>query len=155
MPHAEWPRSAVARALPLRQATAEPFLHRRHSDTQRQVWFSLCGVSGSWCTQGFAWALQASLTGMWFDSKCDFTPCTILLGSPFALGYGVSFLVQCNILLLMVVQQQFVIFELSQEKMSSQPCSLPSCRDYTLYVISISRFYFFNIVTPTVIKSHN
>jgi len=27
------------------------YLHRRHSNTQRQVWLSLCG--DSWCTQGF------------------------------------------------------------------------------------------------------
>ena len=35
------------------QVTADPRLHRRHSNTQRQVWLTLCGVSGSWCTQGF------------------------------------------------------------------------------------------------------
>ena len=39
---------------------------------------SLCGVS--WCTQGFVWALRASLVGMGFDSKCDLTCPTILLG---------------------------------------------------------------------------
>ena len=38
------------------------------------------GVSGSWCTQGFVWALQVSLVGMGFDSKHDFAPPTILLG---------------------------------------------------------------------------
>ena len=37
-------------------------------------------VSGSWCTQGFVWALQVSLQGIGFDSKCDFTPPTFLLG---------------------------------------------------------------------------
>ena len=30
---------------------ADPYLHRRHSNTQRQVWLSLCRFS--WCTQGF------------------------------------------------------------------------------------------------------
>ena len=39
--------------LPMCQATADPYLPRRHSNTQRQVWFSLCVVSGSWWTQGF------------------------------------------------------------------------------------------------------
>jgi len=34
--------------LPLRQATADPFLHRRHSNT---VLAQSLGVSGSWCTQ--------------------------------------------------------------------------------------------------------
>ena len=36
-----------------RQATADPCVHRRHLNTQRQVWLSLCEVSGSWCTQGW------------------------------------------------------------------------------------------------------
>ena len=31
--------------LPLWQATADPYLRRRHSNTQRQVWLSLSGVS--------------------------------------------------------------------------------------------------------------
>ena len=39
--------------LPLRQATADLYLRRRHSNTQRQVWLSLCEVSGSWCAQDF------------------------------------------------------------------------------------------------------
>ena len=39
-----------------------------------------CGVPGSWYTQGFAWALWASLVAMGFDSKHDFAPPTILLG---------------------------------------------------------------------------
>ena len=37
--------------------------------TQRFVWLSLCGFS--WYTQGFIWALQASLVGMAFGSKSD------------------------------------------------------------------------------------
>ena len=43
-------------------------------ETQTQVWLSLCGVSGSWYSQGFIWALWESLAGMGFDSKCDFAP---------------------------------------------------------------------------------
>ena len=62
------------------QDTAEPCLPRRHENTQRQVWPSLCGVSGSWCTQGFVWALPGSLVGMGFVSKNNFAPSTILLG---------------------------------------------------------------------------
>ena len=34
--------------LPLRQTTADSYFCRRHSNTQRQVWLSLCGLSGSW-----------------------------------------------------------------------------------------------------------
>ena len=39
-----------------------------------------CGVPGSWCPQGFVWALWVSLAGMGFVYKCDFTLPTILLG---------------------------------------------------------------------------
>ena len=46
--------------------------------SQRWVWLSLWEVF--WCTQGFVWALQASLVGIGFDSKCDFIPPAILLG---------------------------------------------------------------------------
>ena len=66
--------------VPLQQATADPRLHRRQSNTQRQVWLSLCGVSESWCTKGFVWAYWASLEGIEFDSKHDFAPPTVLLG---------------------------------------------------------------------------
>ena len=48
-------------SLPLQQATADPCLCRRHSNTQRQVWLSLCGVSGSWCTQVFFEASEQGL----------------------------------------------------------------------------------------------
>ena len=61
-------------------ATADPGLCRRHSDTQRQAWLSLCGVSGSWCAQGFVWAIWASLVGMGFDFKHDFAIPILLLG---------------------------------------------------------------------------
>ena len=49
-------------------------------ETQIQVWLSFYGVSVFLCTQGFVWALPASLAGMGFDSKCNFDPPTILLG---------------------------------------------------------------------------
>ena len=63
--------------LPLRQATANLYLHRRHSNTAlaQSLWV-LWVVA---CTR-FAWALWASLAGMGFDSKCNFAPSTILLG---------------------------------------------------------------------------
>ena len=63
--------------LPLQQTTADQYLCRRHSNTQRQVWLCLCGVS--WCAQGFVWALWVSLVGMEFDYKCNFDPPTFLL----------------------------------------------------------------------------
>ena len=62
-------------ALPLRQATADLYLRRRHSNTQRQAWLSLCRVS--WCTQGFVWG---SLAGVGFDCKHNFSPPTVFWG---------------------------------------------------------------------------
>ena len=59
------------------QATADQYLCRRHSNTQKQVCLSLCGVF--WCTGDFVYALQVSLASMGFDSKCNFSPPTILL----------------------------------------------------------------------------
>ena len=58
-------------------ATDDPYLHRTHSNTQRQVWLSLCGVS--WCAH-FCLSLPSVSDGYGFDSKCDFTPSIILLG---------------------------------------------------------------------------
>ena len=112
------------------QATVDPCLHRRHSTTQRQVWLSLSGVSGFWCTKGFVWALQASLVGMRLDSKGDFTPPTILLGlllCPWT--WDIFFWVGSNILLLMVAQKRALLLTFSQEKMSStHPSTLPYCQ---------------------------
>ena len=67
-----------------------------------------------------------SLAGVRFDSKHDFAPPTILLGSPLPLDTGYPFLVGSNILLLMVVEQRVVSLEFSQEKMSAYPSTLPS-----------------------------
>ena len=47
MPH---PGLLHPEPLPLGQATADPYLGRRHTDTQRQVWLGLCGVF--LCAQG-------------------------------------------------------------------------------------------------------
>ena len=114
------------------QATADPCLHRRHLNTQRQVWLSLCGVSGSSWAQGFVQALQASLEG-----KLGLILNVIFPLQPycwdflFALEHGASFfffLVKSNILLSMIVQQWVAILEFSQDKMSAHPSTLPSSK---------------------------
>ena len=64
--------------LPLWQATADPYHHRRNSNIQMQDWFSLYGVL--WCAQSFVWAIRVSLPGMGFDFKLNFTTSTIFLG---------------------------------------------------------------------------
>ena len=63
--------------LSLQQATADPDLLRRHLNTvlSQSLWDLWVLV----CTRYF-WALWASLVGMGFDSKCNFTPPPILLG---------------------------------------------------------------------------
>ena len=44
MPH---PDVLHPEPLPLQQATADPCLHRRLSNTKRRVWLSLCGAPGA------------------------------------------------------------------------------------------------------------
>ena len=57
---------------------SSPLLTRTPTgDTQTQFCLSLCGVF--WCTEDFVYALQVSLASMGFDSKCNFSPPTILL----------------------------------------------------------------------------
>ena len=67
------PRSAATRA----PAPADLYLHRRHSNTglAQSLW-------GLWVLvhARFVWAFRASLVGTGFDSKCNSTPPTILLG---------------------------------------------------------------------------
>ena len=97
----------------------------------RQVWLILCGISGSWCAQGFVSVLWTFLADNEFDSKHNFALPTVLLGlllCPWLwFIFFFFFLVRSIILLLMVVQQRVVILEFSQEKMSACPSTLPSC----------------------------
>ena len=95
-------------------------------DTQTRFCLSLCRVSGSWCAQGLfepskhlwrVWGLILNAILSLLPSCWDFS---------FALGCRVSFLVEFNFLLSTVIQQQVVILEFSQEKMSSCPSTLPS-----------------------------
>ena len=85
MPH---PGLLHPEPLPPWQATADPYLRRRHLKTQRQVWLSLCSV---WCAKGFVWVLWVSLADMGFDSKCNFTLLPSCCGFSFSLGHGVWF----------------------------------------------------------------
>ena len=73
MPH---PGLLHPEPLPLRQATADQYLCRRHTDTvlSQSLW-------GLWILvhTRFVWALWESLEGNGFESKCDFASPTILL----------------------------------------------------------------------------
>ena len=65
--------------LPPWQGTADLCLHRRHSNTLRQVWVSLTApFHGSWCAEGFA-PLE-HLWGVWSLIKHDCALPTIVLG---------------------------------------------------------------------------
>ena len=80
-------------------------------DTQTQFWFSLCGVSGSWCAQ------FEPFEHLWRVCSLILNAISPLLrscwGFFFALGCGVSFLVGSNILPSMVAQQRVLILEFS------------------------------------------
>ena len=105
--------------LPWWQATSDPYLHRRHSDTvlAQSLW-------GLWVHTRFVWALLTSLALKGFDPKHDFAPPIILLGLLLCPWMWVIFffffLVGSNILQSMIVQQPVVVLEVSQEKMSTQ-----------------------------------
>ena len=95
-------------------------------DTQTQFWLSLCGVSGSWCVQDLfepyehLWQVRGLILNVILPllSSC--------WGFSFALGYGVSFLLGSDSLQSTVVQQQVIVLEFLQEKMSAHPSILPS-----------------------------
>ena len=107
---------------PCAKATAHPYLCKRHSNTGR----ALCGVSGSWYTQGLfepsehLWQVRGLIPSMispLLQSCCGFS---------FTLGHAYLFLVGSSILQLIVVQQQVVVLEFLQEKMSACPSLPPS-----------------------------
>ena len=118
--------------LPPRQATADPYLLRRHSNTvlAQSLW-------GLWGPLRLVLSLSGSLGclsplgtsgrwGLWFSIW--FCPCYHLAGAiplPLDVGYFFFFfLVESNILHSTVVQQR-VVLEFSQ-KMSAIPPTLPS-----------------------------
>ena len=69
------PHPGLLHPEPLRQATADLYLRWRHSNP---VLSQSLGLWVLLCTR-FVWILWASLVGMGFDPKCDFTPPTNLL----------------------------------------------------------------------------
>ena len=74
------PTSAAVRAPDTRQVTADPCLCCwRHSNTQRQVWLSFCGLWVLVCKRFCLSPL--SISGRyWFDTTWNFPSPTILLG---------------------------------------------------------------------------
>ena len=125
-----------------RQGTADPCLHRRYSNTQRQVWFSLCGASGSWCTQGL-FEPSKSLWQVWgliLNTILPLLPSC--WGFSFALGCGVSFfggiqhslVNNCSAAIC-----NFGVLTGEYERMSSYSTILPELPDYILgYSLSFS-----------------
>ena len=142
--------------LSLQQATADTCLHRRHLSTHRQVWVSLCGVSASWCIQGFVWAPEC----LWLIRSLILNAILLLLpsywGFSFALEHGVSISVGSNILLSMLVQQQVAVLEFSQEKIrachSSPPSSSFSSVQLYLFINGRNKNRLFRIVIWTFIQ---
>ena len=95
--------------------------------TQRQVWLSLCGVF--WFAQSFVWALWASLAGMDFDSKCDFTPTSIFLVLLLCLCmWGISLWWDPKFSCWWLFSSELQFWSsFLQEKMSTCPSAPPSC----------------------------
>ena len=62
--------------LPLWQDTADPHLHMRQSNTERQLLLRTVGSPGA----HEVWFEPSYHLCMGFDTKCDFAPPTILLG---------------------------------------------------------------------------
>ena len=74
--------------------------------------------------------------GFYLNMIC---PSNYLAGaSPLPLDMAYLFMVGSNILLSKVVQQQAVILEFLQEKMSTRPSTLPSCHSWCIF----RKFYF-------------
>ena len=88
-------------------------------ETLKHFWLSLCGVSGSWCTQGLfepsehLWWVR----GLILNVISPLLPCRWSFS--FALDVGYLFLVESNSLQSMVVHQWVVVLEFSQERMCS------------------------------------
>ena len=84
-----------------------------------------CGVtapsSGSWCTQRCVCTLQASLVGMGLILNVTAPLLLSCCSFSFALGYGVSFLMDSNLLLSMVVQQWVAISQKTRAHLSTPP----------------------------------
>ena len=98
--------------------------HTSTGDTQTQFWLSLCGVSGSWWAQGLFEPSEHlwQLWGLFLNMISPLLPSSG--ASPLPLEMYL-FLVGSNILLSTAVQQQVVILEFLQEKMSAHPATLP------------------------------
>ena len=86
MPH---PGLLHPESLPLQQATSDPYLHKRHSSTQRQVWLSLCWVS---CAYKVLFEPSEHLWQVWCLILSTILPLLpSCWGFSCALGCGVSF----------------------------------------------------------------
>ena len=92
--------------------------------TQTQFWLSLCGVSGSWWAQGLFERSERlwQLWGLFLNMISPLLPSSGAFPLPLEMYL---FLVGSNILLSMAVQQQVVILEFLQEKMSAHPATQP------------------------------
>ena len=82
-----YPRLLHPDPLPLQQATADLYLLKRHSDI---VCLSLCGISGSWCTQAM-FEPSERLWQVWGLILIVISPLLpYCWGFSFAVGCGVS-----------------------------------------------------------------
>ena len=125
--------------LPLKQATADPYLHSRHSNTvlSQSLW-------GLWVLVCIRFEPSECLWGLWGLILNVFCPSYHLAGaSPLPLDVGCLFLVRSNILLLTVVQQWAVIL--------AHPSTPSSWNSHQLYC----NLKTLHVATSTILKLKN
>ena len=138
MPQAGWPMSAADRDPVPAAVTADLFLCRKHSNTQRKSGSVSVGPLSPGVykvlfdpSRHLWWVWGLILNVIFFPPSIllELLICPWMLGIFFFffLNFGYIFMVRSNILLLMVVQQWVAVLEFSQEKMSTRPCTLTSC----------------------------
>ena len=108
------------------QATAHPCLHRKYSNTQRQVWFSLCGPLGPGARKVF-FEPSECLWQVWSLILNMILPLLLSCwGFSFALRHGVSFSGGIQHSPFDGCSAASCILEFS-EKLSTCPSTLPFC----------------------------
>ena len=133
--------------LPLQQSTADPYLCRRHSNTVGSV---SVGSLGPGVQKVFFEPFEHLwwVWGLILNANLPLLPS--FWGFSLPLDVGHLFLVGCNILLSMVVQQWVVILEFSQEKMNTHPSTLPSCKHPFLIQKELQNIYSYSFFEVAV-----
>ena len=144
MPH---PGLLYPEPLTLWQATADPYLRRKHSNSQRHFQYSIS--VGSTGAHKVLFLSLLSLSGIWgliLYAILLLLPC--FWGFAFALGCGVSFFGGIQHSAVNGCSAAVVILEFSLEKMSTHLSNLPSWSGITWLLLLLSHSVVSNSVQP-------